>query len=213
MHSTEPAYIIESVPVQRLVARHALHLAGGRPLHVGPVTLLPRFNAVATSGLDAQPEGDELQGHPFTAAWVLASISALTIDGVASVSYFEASGPGGISDASGGLNPAGELLKELAALRGADVLSLDSATGPTMLYPVQSPAGLTLFAGNLSGSEVALDIQLPNDARTSSTECAVFGQEPSSSLGFTAGDGVGHFQGRLTLGPWSAGAVRFPAVS
>lgn len=213
MHTTEPDHMIESVPMQRLVAHNALRLVGGRPLHVGPVTLLPRFNAVATSGLAGFPEPDELQGHPFAAAWLLASISALTVDGVASVSYFEASGPNGISDASGQLNPAGELLKELAALRGAVVLSVDSATSPAVLYPVQSPGGLTLFAGNLSGSEVFLDIQLPSGTSPSGSKCAVFGQGESSFLDFTAGDEASHPHGRLTLGPWSSGVVHFPASS
>ncbi|MFJ6158602.1 hypothetical protein ACIQF8_14995 [Pseudarthrobacter sp. NPDC092184] len=211
MHSTEPAHIIDSVPIQRVVAQNALRLGGGKPLHVGPVTLKPRFNAVATSGKGTGVESDELQGHPITAAWLLASISALTVDGVASVSYFEASGPNGISDASGQLNPAGELLKELAALRGSAVFSVDSAAGPAMLYPVQSPAALTLFAGNLSGSEVFLDIQLPSGTDPGGSKCAVFGQGTFSFLDFTAGDGAAHPHGRLTLGPWSAGVVRFPA--
>lgn len=107
MHSTEAAHIIESLPIQRLVATNALRLGGGRPVHVGPVTLLPRFNAVSTTGDSLTTEADELQALPFTAAWTLASIKALTLDGVQSIAYFEASGPRGISDDGGRLNPAG----------------------------------------------------------------------------------------------------------
>ncbi|HEY9358496.1 MAG TPA: hypothetical protein VIQ52_19510, partial [Arthrobacter sp.] len=196
MHSTEAAHIIDSVPMQWVAARNALRLAGGRPVHVGPVTLLPRFNAVATSGDAAEAEADELQDQPFTAAWMLASISALTLDGVASVSYFEASGPRGISDAGGRLNPAGELLKQLAALRDSVVLSVEvkagqAEAGSVTLYPVQSPEGLIIFAGNLSGAAVAVDLRLPD--------------------GVNAGDGD-PAPGRLVLGPWSAGVVRFPAA-
>ncbi|TAP45092.1 hypothetical protein [Arthrobacter sp. S39] len=194
MHSTEAAHIIDSVPMQRLAALNALQLAGGRPVHVGPVTLLPRFNAVATSGDDAEAEADELQDQPFTAAWMLASISALTLDGVASVSYFEASGPRGISDVDGRLNPAGELLKQLAALRDSVVLSVEAGQADAdavTLYPVQSPEGLVIFAGNLSGAAVAVDVRLPDGAG--------------------AGDGDTAL-GRLDLGPWSAGVVRFPAA-
>lgn len=196
MHSTEAAHIIDSVPMQRLAARNALSLAGGRPVHVGPVTLLPRFNAVATSGDAAEAEADELQDQPFTAAWMLASISALTLDGVASVSYFETSGPRGISDAAGRLDPAGELLKQLAALRDSVVLAVDVEAGEAQadavtLYPVQSPEGLVIFAGNLSGAAVAVDVRLPGTV--------------------SAGDGD-TAPGRLALGPWSAGVVRFPAV-
>ncbi|VXB88396.1 conserved hypothetical protein [Arthrobacter sp. 9AX] len=184
MHSTEVAHIVESVPMQRIAAQNALRLGGGRPLHVGPVTLLPRFNAVATSGAAEEAEADELQPHPFAAAWLLASISALTVDGVESVTYFEASGPRGISDRSGRLYPAGRLLKELAGLRGAAVLSVDGDTGPVSLYPVQSPAGTVVFAGNLSASAVGVEI------------CLVDGKAVRQ---------------RLALEPWSAVVVRFPA--
>lgn len=48
VHSPEAAHIIESIPIQRLVATNSLRLGGGRPVHIGPVTLLPRFNAVST---------------------------------------------------------------------------------------------------------------------------------------------------------------------
>jgi hypothetical protein len=224
MHSTETGHIIDSVAMHRLVALNALRLGGGRPLHVGPVTLLPRFNAVATSGVDAEAEADELQGEPFTAAWTLASIIALTLDGVASVSYFEASGPRGISDADGRLNPAGKLLKELAAVRGGVVLKVDGVeASPVTLYPVQSPAGLALFAGNLSASPVEVDVQLPDGVSAAVGIHTAFGQDHGSAFGFSAtnvsatnfsakndGDPA---RGLLTVGPWSAGVVRFPASS
>ncbi len=224
MHSTETGHIIDSVAMQRLVALNALRLGGGRPLHVGPVTLLPRFNAVATSGVDAEAEADELQGEPFTAAWTLASISSLTLDGVASVSYFEASGPRGISDADGRLNPAGELLKELAAVRDGVVLSVhEAASSPVTLYPVQSPAGLALFAGNLSASPVEVDVQLPDGVSAALGIRTSFGQDHGSAIGFSATNvSATNFsakndgdlaRGLLTLGPWSAGVVRFPASS
>lgn len=216
MHSTEAAHVIDSVPMQRLVAQNALRLGGGRPVHVGPVTLLPRFNAVATSSGDTQAEADELQGEPFTAAWTLASINALTMDGIASVSYFEASGPAGICGADGQLNPAGELLKELAGLRDSVVLSVDAGAGPVAsqspvtLYAVQSRAGLIIFAGNLSGSAVAVDVRLPDGAGAGGATWAAFGQETSAAIGFSANNEGSPAHGRLTLGPWSAGVVRFP---
>ncbi|MCP8999315.1 hypothetical protein NFC73_06120 [Pseudarthrobacter sp. RMG13] len=212
MHSTEATHIIDTVPMQRLVAQNALRLGGGRPVHVGPVTLLPRFNAVSTSGAAPEAEADELQAEPFAAAWTLASIDALTLDGVESVTYFEASGPRGISDAGGRLNPAGELLKEVAALRGSEVLSVhDRGPSSLTLYPVVTSHGLALFAGNLSASALEVGIQLPDGTAAADGECGVFGQDRGSAMAFTADDG-GPAGGRLTLGPWSAGVVRFPAV-
>ncbi|UVJ41357.1 hypothetical protein [Arthrobacter sp. CJ23] len=218
MHSTEAAHIIDTVPMQRLVARNALRLGGGRPVHVGPVTLLPRFNAVSTSGAASEAESDELQAEPFTAAWTLASIDALTLDGVESLSYFEASGPRGISDSGGRLAPAGELLMELAALRGSAVLAVHGGAPSSMtLYPVVSSGGLALFAGNLSASALDVEVRLPDGATAAAGVCTVFGQDRGSAMGFTAAneggaeDDGGTGAGRLTLGPWSVGVVRFPA--
>jgi len=215
MHSTETAHIIDSVHMHRLVARNALRLGSGRPLHVGPVTLLPRFNAVATSGDGSEPEADELQGHSFAAAWTLASIDALTLDGVASVSYFEASGPRGICDGAGRLNPAGRLLRELASLRGSEVLSVDvdaalpGRMSPVTLYPVQSAAGLMVFAANLSGSAVDVDVQLPAGISAEGFECTAFGRDAGCDVDFGDTNNACPAGGKLTLGPWSAGVVRF----
>ena len=50
MHATEVPHIVESLPMQRLTALNALRIGSGKPLHVGPVTLKARFNAVSTDG-------------------------------------------------------------------------------------------------------------------------------------------------------------------
>ena len=49
MHDRSRQQVIESIPMQRLVAEQAVRLAAGADVHIGPVTLRPRFNAVATS--------------------------------------------------------------------------------------------------------------------------------------------------------------------
>ncbi|XAS72913.1 hypothetical protein VUN82_03360 [Micrococcaceae bacterium Sec5.1] len=184
-HTSEVAHIIESVPMQELVLENALRLGGGKTVHVGPVTLLPRFNAVATSGVASDMEFDELQAEPFAAAWVLASVAALTRKEVGSVTFFETSGPRGIADRTGRLNPAGEVLKELAALRSSPTLSVDLSTDlPVTIYPVQSSAGLVVFGANLSQSRVDLNIHGPDDD-------------------------VGEGPRRLTLQPWSADILHY----
>jgi D-apionolactonase len=210
MHSTETAHVIESVAMQRLAAGNALRLGAGRPVHVGPVTLRPRFNAVATTAPSGTPESeaDELQDHPFTAAWTLASIGALTLDGVASVSYFETAGPRGIADASGNLYPVGELLCELAARKGCRVLAAvpDGGTGLTV-YPVQTPEVLLLFVGNLSPLPVKADVILPPGVGSAGLEATTFGQSCGSVLTVSSGGGDGR-QLSLALGPWSTGLIR-----
>jgi hypothetical protein len=83
MHASEVERIVQTLPMQRLVAENALRLGGGRALHIGPITLKPRFNAVATrGGYDEATRTamitDELQPAEFTAAWTLGSIAPLS---------------------------------------------------------------------------------------------------------------------------------------
>ena len=55
MHAHERAQLVESIAMQRLTAQDAVRIATGRPVHIGPVTLRPRFNAVATTAPPAEP--------------------------------------------------------------------------------------------------------------------------------------------------------------
>ena len=159
MHSTETAHIIESAAMQALTALNGRRLGAGKPLHIGPVTLLPRFNAVATSDEASEASADELQNQPFTAAWTVASINALTQDGVESITYYTASGPTGVTDAAGNFNPAGQVIKELARLRNGTVLSVEMLTNlPVTVYPVIGPDGLVVLTANLTPSTVELTI-------------------------------------------------------
>ena len=77
--------------LQRRVVADAVAIAGGAPVHVGPVTLRPRFNAVATTAPPTPPADldagygpallddatDERQDAPQLAAWAIASAAAL----------------------------------------------------------------------------------------------------------------------------------------
>ncbi|WP_258803589.1 hypothetical protein [Pseudarthrobacter sp. NS4] len=165
MHATEVPHIVESLPIQRQTALNALHLGSGKPLHIGPVTLKARFNAVSAHGaydpatLEAMTT-DPLQAEEFTAAWLLGSINALTVPGVESVSYFEASGPRGLVTAEGFLTPAFEILSKLADLRGADVLHVEGAVPGLVLYPVASGTGMLLFAANLTAQPLKTAVKL-----------------------------------------------------
>ncbi|WIE73487.1 hypothetical protein [Curtobacterium sp. MCJR17_020] len=112
MHDRSPEQVTESIRMQRWVVMSASRLAAGRALHVGPVTLRPRFNAVATSarpvvtdaGIEAGygpqfvPDATDPQQHSAAArAWFRASWDALRAPGVASITLAEAWGPRGLS--------------------------------------------------------------------------------------------------------------------
>lgn len=213
VHSTEVPHIVETVPVQRLAAANALKLGDGRPVHVGPVTLKPRLHAP-----DQEAEGDELQDHSFTAAWTLASLAALTVDGVASVTYFEAGPPRGITAVDGTLNPAGELLQRLAASKADPVLAATpvpsqrpAGKSPVTVYPVQSAAGLQLFVGNLSPREATAHLALPHGAASGAAEVTVIGAASGARAQAAPAEASSPENGVLavTLGPWATAVVTF----
>ena len=143
MHATERAQLVESIAMQAVVVRDAARIAAGRPLHVGPITLRSRFNAVATSAASGQADptladgyGAELvagatdarQSSAALAAWTVASFAAVATadvgDGglVADVAYFETVGPRGIRNDSVDF-PVARAVELLASLAGGRLLT------------------------------------------------------------------------------------------
>jgi hypothetical protein len=114
-HSLGTEQLVESVAVQRTIAQQAVDLAEGLPVHVGPVTLRPRYNDVATTppslpsrddlaagyGAEFTGASDSRHAAPELAAWTIASASALAVPGVASIAYFEEWGDRGIRSTTG----------------------------------------------------------------------------------------------------------------
>jgi hypothetical protein len=96
-HATDDLILIENMAAQGDTVRSARVLAPGLPVHVSPVTLKSRFNAVATSGSSSpSPPADHRQATSLVAGWSLGSLKYLAEAGVSSVTYFETTGPGGI---------------------------------------------------------------------------------------------------------------------
>jgi hypothetical protein len=159
MHATGREQIVESVAMMRLVAENAVRMTG-TAVHIGPVTLRPRFNAVATSPTpDAQivdvsagcnaavmdDATDARQSSAALAAWTVASAAALAVEGVESISWFENSGPRGLRDVDGTPFPVATALEWLAAIAGSPLLSAD-----------QTPAGLWAIGADSDGSHRVL---------------------------------------------------------
>jgi len=155
MHAVEPGAIIETLPMQTLTAQDALRIGNGRPLHIGPVTLGRRFNAVATQQPLAEelPTRDTLQDTAFAAAWLLGSVAALTLPGTASISYATVADFG---------SPAGQLLQQLAAHRGSGVLATDTGPETIAVYPVRTPDGIVAYTANLTADSIAIRLISPS---------------------------------------------------
>lgn len=169
-HSSGAEQLVESVAVQRTIAQRAVELAGGMPVHVGPVTLRPRYNDIATTpqalptradleegyGPEFTGATDARQASPELGAWTVASASALAIPGVASIAFFEDWGTRGIRSADGEPYPVAGAIQSLADLR---------RPGAQLLWG-HSPDGLVWAVGaRADGSEIALVANLDRSAR------------------------------------------------
>jgi hypothetical protein len=150
-HSLGTEQLVESIAVQRTIARNAVDLAAGRPVHIGPITLRPRHNDVATAA-QALPTRDDLaegygaaftgtadprQAAPELAAWTIASAAALAVPGVAGLAYFEEWGDRGIRSSDGDPFPVARAIAALAEL---------STPRATLLWG-DSPDGLVWAVG------------------------------------------------------------------
>ncbi|NQX06571.1 hypothetical protein HQQ82_17350 [Rathayibacter sp. VKM Ac-2856] len=169
MHDRSGHQLVESIAVEHTVVRDATATARGRRLHIGPITLGARMNAVSTSPFDpgdadidrsgygphAVPGAtDERQHAPELAAWVVGSLAALAAPAVASLAYFEQWGPRGIVGPEG-LTAAGTVLEWAAALAGSPRLDVDAAG--LVALGAATTSGPVVLLGNLGGAPVPVD--------------------------------------------------------
>lgn len=187
MHDRGGHQLVESLGMQAVVVRDAARIAQGRPLHIGPVTLGARYNAVATSagaagtGPDAElSDGfgaehvtdatEERQVAEALGAWTLASVAALAVPGVESLSYFEATGSRGLVTIDGALTGAGRALDQIAALSGLRRVAVEvgeisigdsgpvSARGVTAVAAIDAVGEIVLLLGNLAETPVRIEL-------------------------------------------------------
>jgi hypothetical protein len=107
-HAFDEASIVETAQAQADTVRSARAFPAGKPIVVGPVTLLPRFNPNATEPEavpapgDLPAQVDPRQMSLFAAAWTLASAKYLAESGTAAVTYYETTGWRGVVETERG---------------------------------------------------------------------------------------------------------------
>ncbi|MDQ7879169.1 hypothetical protein Q9R08_14360 [Microbacterium sp. QXD-8] len=186
-HSLSTAQLVESLPMQRIVATQGVRIAAGIPVHIGPISLRPHFNDVATTP-PPMPEHDDLrdgygsalldavdprQSAPQLAAWTIASAAALAVPGVATLAYFEEWGPRGVRTADGTPLPALAAVSALAAMAGAPGLRGDSPDGLVWALGARTADG-----GSDSGAGARDTVLLANlDDRARQVEVTLPGGE------------------------------------
>lgn len=168
-HTRETRQLEEAVAIQRLVALQAVRIAAGAPVHVGPVTLRPHVNNVATTApprpsTDGLEEGygpalldadDARQAAPELAAWTIASAAALSAPGVATISFFEEWGPRGIRTVAGEDLPVAGAVRALASLAGR-LLTIGRSDDDRVWI---LRAGETVLAASLADNERVVSVE------------------------------------------------------
>ena len=175
VHATDARQVVASVAMQRLVTAQAVTIAAGRPVHVGPVTLRPRYNPSVVSRPDAAADlsqgygahlvplsTDPRQTSPAAAAWLLASAAAVAAGGAASITYAETWGPRGVVDRDGSAFPVAAALDDLSGLRGQRLLEPDDDGAPDDVWVLgaRSEAGVRVLAANLTPRGTTLRIEV-----------------------------------------------------
>jgi hypothetical protein len=184
IHAFDDISLVETLQVQRACAEDAARLSGGRPIVVGPVTLKPRFNAVATGPVPPPAPGelpdqvDPRQMSLFGAAWTLGSLASLAVSGAKSLTFYETTGWRGVLEVAGGSPekvrfpslpgsafPLYHVLADLGEFRDGAFLA-GASSAPLHL------AGLTLLSGGRRCTLLANLTDRPIEARISGAPAA-----------------------------------------
>lgn len=181
VHAFDDDSLLETLEVQGDTVATAAAFAPGKPAVISPVTLRPRFNAVATSlqsvlrPPSVLPENvDPRQSSLLAAGWTLGSLAALTMAGVSSVTYYETIGWRGIMEPPHSSPPAGgfyalpgsvfPIYFVLAALRGFPVATLPGGFTPgkvTALALRNRQGKLRLLVANTHSMPQTIRLNLP----------------------------------------------------
>jgi hypothetical protein len=146
VHAFDDRSLMETLAAQGQTVRGARRLAGNVPIAVTPVTLKPRFNAVATATQADAPPGelpaavDPRQMSLLGAAWTLGSLTHLLRSGAQSVTYYETTGWRGVMETPdgsplpdrfpslpGSVFPMYHVFADIAEYAGGELLPLASS--------------------------------------------------------------------------------------
>ena len=146
VHAFDNASLAETLAAQAVTVASARQFAGGLPLAITPITLLPRFNPNATAPEPAPAPGelprqvDVRQMSLFGAGWTAGSLKYLCASGAASLTYYETSGWRGVMELAsgaplperfrslpGGVFPLYHVLADIGEFAGGEIVLSDSS--------------------------------------------------------------------------------------
>ena len=202
IHAFTDVDVIENLDAQGENVRSAHALAGGKPIHVSPVTIRRRFNFHAAVP-DPEPGPGELpdavdvrQASLYGAAWTVGSVKYLSEAGASSVTYYETTGWRGVVERDQGTSlperfhsnagqpfPLYHPLADAVGWRGAEVIECESEDRLVAIgFAVHVDGGTALLIANVTPA--ARDVVVgPIDGavslrRLNETTAAVAGSDP-----------------------------------
>jgi hypothetical protein len=185
IHAFDDFSLMENLQAQPDTIATARSFAPGVRCYVTPVTLRPRFNAVAVTDQEFPDGGlpwpvDVRQPSLFGAAWTLGSVAALAAAGADAITYYDTQGPAGVVEGPAGSPdpaeffsrpdtpyPLAVVLADACELGGRPVLGLaglDPArvAGLAVAGPVaDGGAGRTVLLANLTDAVLQVRVEAP----------------------------------------------------
>lgn len=182
IHAFDDLSLMENLQAQPATIATARAFAPGTALFVTPITLRPRFNAVAVTDQDF-PEGalpwpvDVRQPSLFGAAWTLGSIAALAGAGADGLTYYDTVGPAGVIESPAGspapaeffsradtAYPLAVVLADAARLAGGQMCRLTGVDPRVAAIAVRQPGRTTVLVANLTAADCDVAVALPDVA-------------------------------------------------
>jgi hypothetical protein len=178
-HASDDLSLVENHGAEAETVKTALSFANGRRLVISPVTLKPRFNAVATA-VESEPEPGELpsqvdarQMSLFGAAWTAGSVKYLAESGASVATYYETTGWRGVMQTESGSTvpqrfpaaarqvfPLYHVLADLGEWeRGQLVACTSNAPLRVVGLAVRQRDGLHVLAANMSDASLQLEVR------------------------------------------------------
>jgi hypothetical protein len=163
VHASDDRSVLQNTATLAVIAGDVPRISGQTRVHVGPITLKPRFNPNATdpesdvSNTELPADVDARQSTAFAAAWAALAVRSLSCAGtVSAVTLFDDLGPKGLrardvdSDGSGQTYPA---LDVLGAVSGASSVLPTTSSRPEAVdaLVIEGPAGRRAVIANLTG--------------------------------------------------------------
>jgi hypothetical protein len=179
IHAFDELSLVEALEAQGETVRSTHAFAGRTPVAVTPITLRPRFNAVATveeavADAELSWDVDPRQRSLFGAAWTLGSVMNLAEAGVESLTYFETAGPRGVMERElqpfqafpskgDDVFPLYHVLADVCELRGSAILAstVDDPLSVASFAVLRGDGGTTLLLANLEARTKGVRLDPP----------------------------------------------------